>query len=308
MNYADWLKTVPVEIREDPLWKQKGLVLANVPMPGVEVTEHETRNTIESKSVLILAVTLLLTACSSSALDWPQFRGPAGNGCAPQADPPVTWSETNNIAWKVRITGRGRSSPIILGEQIWLTTAVEKGVVRTNIRSDDMQIAEHVSLRTVCLDRATGKSLWEATLFEVPHPDPVHWLNSWATPTPVAEPGRVYCDFGTYGTVCLDAAIGKVIWQQQLKLDHQVGPGSSPILWRDRLFLVRDGRDTQYVAALDKNTGQTLWKTERPPLTGSSGELKKSFCTPLLLEQGGEAQLIAPGAQWAVAYEPLTGK
>jgi len=189
-----------------------------------------------------------------------------------------------------------------------VTTAVEQGVVRTNIRSDDMQIAEHVSLRTVCLNRATGKILWETTLFDVSHPDPVHWLNSWATPTPVVEPGRVYCDFGTYGTVCLDAVTGKLIWQQQLKLDHQVGPGSSPILWRDRLFLVRDGRDAQYVAALDKNTGQTLWKTERPPLTGSSGDLKKSFCTPLLLEQAGEVQLLAPVAQWAVAYEPNTGK
>jgi len=281
-----------------------------VPIPETAFTEHGTLNTVHTTwnplPALGLVATLLLVT-SSSALDWPQFRGPAGNGCAPQADPPVAWSEINNIAWKVRLTGRGRSSPIILGERIWLTTAVEQGVVRTNIRSDDMQVAEHVSLRTECLDRATGKSVWEATLFDVPHPDPVHWLNSWATPTPVAELGRVYCDFGTYGTVCLDAATGKVIWKQQLKLDHQVGPGSSPILWHDRLFLVRDGRDAQYVAALDKNTGQTLWKTERPPLTGS-GELKKSFCTPLVVEQGDEAQVVAPGAQWTVAYEPATGK
>jgi len=93
-----------------------------------------------------------------------------------------------------------------------------------------------------------------------------------------------------------------------MRLDHQVGPGSSPIVWRNQLFLVRDGRDAQYVAALDKNTGQVVWKTERPPLTASSGDLKKSFCTPLIVKQDGETQLVVPGAQWAVAYEPLTGK
>src|SRR5205823_4898431 len=147
-------------------------------MPATELTEHGTRNTEHatwnpSPALAIVATLLLVT--SSSALDWPQFRGPAGNGCAPQADPPLIWSETNNIAWKVRLTGRGRASPIILAERIWLTTAVEQEVVRTNIRSDDMQIAEHMSLRTVSLDRGTGKSVWEATLLDVPHPDPVHW-------------------------------------------------------------------------------------------------------------------------------------
>ena len=253
---------------------------------------------------------LALLLCSGHALavDWPQFRGPAGDGCAPSADPPLVWNESSNLAWKVQLTGRGRSSPIVLGERIWLTAAVEQGVVRTNIRSDDMQVAEHVWLRTTCLDRATGKTVWETALFDVPHPDPVHWLNSWATPTPAAEPGRVYCDFGTYGTVCLEAGTGKLLWQQQLRLDHQVGPGSSPVLWRDRLFLVRDGRDAQYVAALDKNTGQVLWKTQRPPLNASVGELKKSFCTPLVLDQNSRVQVIAPGAQWAVAYDPLNGK
>ncbi len=301
MNYTDWLKTVPAQIREDPLWNP------SVPMPEPEFTEHGARSTEHIPSVPLLALTLLL-CCSASALDWPRFRGPTGDGSAPSAQPPIAWSETTNVAWKVRLNGRGRSSPITLGDRLWLTAAVEQGVVRTNIRSDDMQVAEHVSLRAACLDTATGRSLWDVVLFDVVHPDPVHWLNSWATPTPVAEPGRVYCDFGTYGTVCLEASTGKVLWKQQLRLDHQVGPGSSPVLWRDRLFLVRDGRDAQYVAALDKNTGQTIWKTERPPLTGSSGDLKKSFCTPLVLEQGDQAQVVAPGAQWAVAYELLTGK
>lgn len=253
-------------------------------------------------------VALVIGVRVACALDWPQFRGPSGDGVAPKADPPIVWSKTTNLAWKVALPGRGRSSPVVLGEMIWLTTAVEQGVVRTNIRSDDMQIAEHVWLKSLCLEAKTGKILWEKQLFDVPHPDPVHWLNSWATPTPVVERGRVYCDFGTYGTVCLDASTGELIWKQRLALDHQVGPGSSPVLWKDRLFLIRDGRDAQYVAAIDKKNGEILWKTERPPLVASSGELKKSFCTPMILQQPGGVQVVAPGAQWAVAYEPMTGK
>ena len=245
---------------------------------------------------------------STRPSDWPQFRGPTGDGVAPGADPPLVWSETTNVAWKISPPGRGRSSPILLGDRIWLTTALEQGVVRTRIGPDDMQVAEHVSLRVLCVDRATGTNLWETTLYDIPRPDPVHWLNSWATPTPVAEPGRVYCDFGTYGTACLEAATGKVLWRQQLRLNHQVGPASSPVLWRDRLFLVRDGRDAQYVGALDKNTGQTLWKTDRPPIAVHSADLKKSFCTPLIVETPSQVQVVAPGAHWAVAYDALNGK
>ncbi len=257
--------------------------------------------------VASLAGVTPLIADGSPALNWPSFRGPGGDGLALGTKLPVVWSETTNITWKVSVTGRGRSSPVVLKDHIWLTTAVERGVVRKYIGPDDMQTAEHVSLRAVCLSRESGKALWEVTLFDVPNPDPVHWLNSWATPTPVAELGRLYCDFGTHGTVCLDAATGKVLWQHQLRLDHQVGPGSSPVLWQDRLILVRDGRDAQYVTALDKHTGKTLWKTERPPINTSSPNLKKSFSTPLIIEADGTAQVVAPGAHWTVAYDPRNG-
>jgi outer membrane protein assembly factor BamB len=248
-----------------------------------------------------------LFSTSAAALNWPQFRGSTGDGRAPSANPPIVWSATSNVTWKVELNGRGRSSPVTFGERIFLTAAVEQGVVRKKIEGDDMQTAEHVALLAVCLDRSTGKTLWEKTLFDVPQPAPVHWFNSWATPTPVTEKGRVYCDFGTFGTVCLNSQDGKLIWKEQLAIDHQVGPGSSPIVWKDLLFLVRDGRDVQYVAALDKNTGKLRWKTPRPPLTASSDNLKKSFSTPIVLE-GKETQVIIPGAQWVVAYEPFTGK
>jgi outer membrane protein assembly factor BamB len=242
------------------------------------------------------------------ALDWPQFRGPHGDGRADGANPPLRWSEGANVVWKTPVTGRGRSSPIILGDRVWLTTAVEKGVRRTRIGPDDMQTAEHVSLLAVCLDKVAGKAVWETVLFEVDNPDPVHWLNSWATPTPVAEAGRVYCDFGTFGTACLDAATGQALWKGRTPLDHQVGPGSSPVLHGDLLILVRDGRDAQFLTALDKRTGKTVWRTDRPSIRTSSPNLKKSFATPLLVTEGAKVQLISPGPHWTVAYEPLSGR
>lgn len=240
--------------------------------------------------------------------NWPQFRGPRGDSTAADADPPIEWSETNNVAWKTALPGRGRSSPVLLGDRLWLTTALERGVRRTRIGPDDMQTAEHVTLKALCLDRASGKILWDVTLFDVDQPDPVHWLNSWATPTPAVEPGRLYCDFGTFGTACLDAATGEVVWKRRLPLDHQVGPGSSPVIYQNLLVLVRDGRDAQYVTALDKATGRTAWQTDRPPIKTSGANLKKSFCSPLVFRSGGRIQMVVPGPHWVVSYDPATGK
>jgi len=257
---------------------------------------------------LPLPVALVSAGIMCANADWPQFRGPRGDGSADAAHPPLRWSETENVGWKVALPGRGRSSPVVQGDRLWLTTATERGIRRTRIGPDDMQTAEHVAFGAVCVDGRTGDVRWEATLRELEHPDPVHWLNSWATPTPVVEAGRLYCDFGTFGTACLDAETGRVMWQERLPVDHQVGPGSSPVLYRDLLLLVRDGRDTQYVAAVDKRTGRTVWRTDRPPIKASSNNLKKSFSTPLLIQAAGKTQLVSPGAQWVVAYAPETGQ
>lgn len=256
----------------------------------------------------VLLAAILAAGHADADQDWPQFRGPHGDGTSAARNVPLTWSESNNIAWKVTVPGRGRSSPVVMEDRVWLTTALEQGVIRTNIKSDDMQTAEHVTLQAVCLDAKQGKELWRTTLFEVDKPAPVHWFNSWATPSPVIEKGRLYCDFGTFGTACLDARDGKILWQTCLPLDHQVGPGSSPVLWRDLLILVRDGRDAQYVTALDKQTGRTVWKTDRPPIDTSKGDLKKCFTTPLLIASGKGTQLLSPGARWVVSYDPDTGK
>ncbi|MCY3020687.1 MAG: PQQ-binding-like beta-propeller repeat protein, partial [Planctomycetota bacterium] len=238
---------------------------------------------------------------------WPQFRGPTADGIAPNADPPTEWSETKNIAWKVALPWHGKSSPVLQGDRIWLTTCVEQNMKRTRIGPDDMQVAAHVTFGAACLSATDGKTVWQTTLADIDNPAPVHCLNSWATPTPVLEAGKLYCDFGTFGTACVNAEDGKIAWQQKVPLDHQVGPGSSPALCGNALVLVRDGRDAQYMAALDKATGQQMWKTNRPPLTGS-GDTKKSFSSPLQITSGGTTQVVSVGARWVVSYDPASGK
>lgn len=234
--------------------------------------------------------------------DWTSFRGP--NQGHADADPPAEWSETKNVAWKTAVPGRGRSSPVLLGGKLFVTRAIERGVVRKRIGPDEMQTAEHAALGAACLDAATGRILWEVTLREWPNPDPVHWFNSWATPTPAVEPGRLYCDFGGQGTFCLDTESGKVIWETSIPMDHQVGPGSSLLLHQGRLILVRDGRQEQAVLALDAATGGTVWKTPRPPVAAGSGNAKKSFSSPIV----ADGKIVASGPHWLVAYEPADGK
>jgi outer membrane protein assembly factor BamB len=240
--------------------------------------------------------------------DWPQFRGPTGDGIAVATNLPLTWSPTQNVAWKAAVPGRGRSSPVLLGDRIWLTTAIETGLRTFADGPDQMQQADRVVIEVVCLDRATGRQVFQVELFAVEKPAAVNSLNSYATPTPVVEPGRLYCDFGTFGTACLDAGTGRVLWRRQLPLDHHHGPRSSPVLYHNLLVLVRDGRNQQFVTALDKQTGKTVWKTDRPSIRSPIPEFHKSFSTPLVFEANGPVQMVVPGAQWLVAYEPETGK
>ena len=128
-----------------------------------------------------------------------------------------------------------------------------------------------MALRAVCVHRDTGKLLRNVEVFRVEQPSRKHAQNSHASPTPALETGRVYVHFGTYGTACLDTTTGKILWQNlELKLEHETGPGSSPILWRDKLIFHCDGADVRFIVALDKATGKIAWKTPR------SGEINKS--------------------------------
>jgi outer membrane protein assembly factor BamB len=118
---------------------------------------------------------------------------------------------------------------------------------------------------------------------------------------------HVYCDFGAMGTACVEHATGKVRWSRRLAIEHQVGPGSSPVLYGDTLIVVRDGCDQQYLAALNRTTGETVWRTPRPSLATPVAVYRKAFSTPLIFSHDGRPQMVVLGAQWIVSYEPDTG-
>jgi outer membrane protein assembly factor BamB len=171
-----------------------------------------------------------------------------------------------------------------------------------------LTVAGPVSMRLVCLNRRDGKQHYDVELFHYDVPEPLHKINSYASPTPVIEGDRIYCHFGTYGTACVDATSGKTLWTRRFEIDHMVGPGSSPILHGKLLILTCDGCDKQFIVAVDKQTGETVWKVDRPPIDTKVGDMRKSFCTPLIVKHGGREQMIVPGAQWFVSYNPQTGK
>lgn len=245
----------------------------------------------------VVAVAALLLAGLSPAAashDWPQFRGPTADGCALGGDLPLKWSEQDNIRWKTRIHDRGHSSPVVWGAQVWVTTATEDGT----------------RLFAVACDRATGRILHDVPVFEVAKPETINSLNTYATPTPVIEEGRIYVHFGTYGTACLDTSNGQKLWQRtDLHCTHIQGPASSPILCGKLLILDFAGGDVQFLTALDKATGKTVWSRNRSEDLSRLGSplLRKGHCTPLLIEVAGQPQLFSPASHAAYAYDPATG-
>ncbi len=225
--------------------------------------------------------------------NWPQFRGPDGQGHSLASGVPLHWSETDGVVWKTPIHGRGWSSPVVWGDQIWLTTATDDGT----------------QLFAICVDAATGRILKDVKLFNVEKPEPIRAYNSFASPTPVIEAGRVYVTFGSSGTACLDTADGNVIWQRRdLPCRHFRGAGSSPILFENLLLLHFDGYDYQYIAAMDKQTGKTVWRRDRDVNFGTNdGDMKKAFSTPLVINIAGQLQLISPCSKATLAYDPRSG-
>lgn len=233
------------------------------------------------------------TSVLTAGENWPQFRGPRGTGHGDAVGLPIEWNETENVRWKTAIHGKGWSSPVVWGNQVWLTTATPEG---------------H-EFFAVGVDRDTGKIVHNVKVFTVAKPEFCHPFNSYASPTPVIEAGRVYIHFGTYGTACLDTASGKILWtRQDLHCDHFRGPGSSPILYGDLLFVHFDGVDVQFVVALDKNTGKTVWQKTRAIEYPDNPDMKKAYGTPLVLEVKGKPQLISPAAAATIAYDPRTGE
>jgi outer membrane protein assembly factor BamB len=251
-----------------------------------------------------LLIAPILALATTASADWSDFRGPTFDGHAPAGVRlPLQWSETNNVTWKTAIPHKGWSTPVILGKQIWLTTASEDG---------------H-DFFAICVDAGSGKILFNERLFHTDTPEPLgNKLNSYASPSPVIEAGRVYVHFGSYGTACLDTSSFKVLWKRDdLPCKHFRGPGSSPALFDDLLILTMDGIDVQYLVALDKKSGKTVWKTDRTanwndieadgqPRGG--GDFRKAYSTPLIVNFKSAKQMITVGSKAAYAHDPTTGK
>lgn len=244
---------------------------------------------------------VMFAACGW-ADNWPEFRGPKGNGHAQARNLPVTWSETNNVRWKTAIHGKAWSSPVIWGNQIWMTTAPEDGT----------------RLYAVCVDRDSGKILRDTKLFDVATPQFCHKFNSYASPTPAIEEGRVYLTFGSPATACLDTKTGAVLWERRdIECNHYRAAGSSPIIYKDLLIVAYDGSDHQFIMAFDKKTGKTAWRTPRSidfkdlgpdGKPQAEGDFRKAFATAHVADIDGKPTLLSIGAKAFYAYEPDTGQ
>jgi outer membrane protein assembly factor BamB len=228
-----------------------------------------------------MALLLILLLFAS---DWPQFRGPTGQGLSDEHNLPLTWSETNHVRWKTAIPGKGWSSPVVQGDRIWLTTATEEGK----------------SLRAISVDRNTGTIVVNVEIFRVKSLAHINSKNSYASPTPVLDGDRIYVHFGALGTACLTPS-GEIVWKTRLEYDNgEHGPGGSPVLYQDLLIVSCDGQDVQFVVALDKLTGKVRWKKTR--------EGYQAYTTPLVVSLPAGDQIISPGAFRAISYDPRTGK
>jgi len=259
-----------------------------------------------TRTLIVLWLALLngLSVCAED-MNWPQFRGPRGDGTSSSTGLPLHWSDRSGgygIKWKTAIHGRAWSSPVIWGPQIWVTSATEDGR----------------ELFAVCVERDSGKIVRDLKLFDVTTPQFAHKFNTYASPTPVIEEGRVYMTFGSPGIACLDTQTGKVLWtRRDLECNHYRGAGSSPILYENLFILNFDGSDHQFVIALDKKTGRTIWQRNRSVdykdlapdgRVQSEGDFRKAFATCQIASLDGRPTLLSQGAKAFYAYEPLTGE
>ena len=235
-----------------------------------------------------------INAGFSQESNWTHFRGSSLNGISTADNIPLNWDESTT-GWKTEIHGMGHSSPVIYGNQIWVTTATSDGK----------------ELYAVCTDYRTGKIIYDIKVFTPEALFGKHSINTYASPTPCIEEGFIYVHYGSSGTACINTSDGSIVWKRtDLKCKHVQGPGSSPVLYKNLLILHFEGTDVRYIIALEKSTGKTVWKTDRPeePYKPLPEIGKKAYVTPLILKVKGRDLLISNGSAVCCAYEPLTGK
>lgn len=258
---------------------------------------------------------LSFLAGKASAGNWPQWRGQDGTGTSTEKNLPSEWSPTKNIKWKTPIDGRAHSSPIVWGNKVFITTAVEgpevpgAKAVKHTIDGKDFMHPDSVganrkqAFKVICLDRDSGKILWQETAWEGTPFDDRHRKSSYAASTPATDGKMVYAFFGAEGLYAYDFK-GKLAWKAQLGNIGTVGmgTGTSPILF-DKVVIVQadeENGEASFIVALDKKTGKEVWKTPR--------KVQISWSTPLLVRTGSRAELIASGTESIVSYDPSTGK
>jgi outer membrane protein assembly factor BamB len=240
-----------------------------------------------------MIVHLLLACLLASAGQWPEFRGPTGQGHAIETGVPLEWSESRNVVWKTPVPGRGWSSPVVADGRIWLTTSTESVEGRRR----------GVSLRLLAFDILKGREVVNAEVFRIDRPEPLNGKNSYASPTPIVDGDRVYVHFGAQGTAALTAS-GEVVWRTRLDYQSQHGNGGSPVRFNDLLIINCDGNGGDgdaYVVALDVKTGKTRWKAAR------RSPADQAYTTPLVVRAGDRDQIVSVGAYRTVSYDPANG-
>ena len=248
------------------------------------------------KGFIFLSITVASCLVIEANEQWSQFRGHFGNGIIKSTSAPINWSENTNIDWKTPIHDRGWSSPVIWNDQIWMTTATKDGN----------------KMYAICVNKLSGKIEHDIHVFDVKSPQAITNENTYASPTPVVEEGRVYVHFGTYGTACISTKDGQILWKRRdLNCDHEIGagPASSPFIYNNFLIFNVDGRAVQYVIALNKETGETAWKTNRSvDFSDVQVNQRKAYGTPFIIPRGNSNQMVSIGAKGVYSYDPENGK
>ena len=265
--------------------------------------------------VSLMAAGLSVFSRQAAAGNWPQWRGPDGSGISNEKNLPSEWSPTKNIKWKTPIEGRAHSSPIVWGNRVFLTTAIEGAEVpgakaakhvlgdKEFVHPDSIGANRKHTFKVLSLDRDTGKVIWQATAWEGTPYDDRHRKSSYAASTPATDGKMVYAFFGSEGLYAYDFK-GKLAWKAQVGNLATLGMGTatSPILYENLVILQcdEDNGTASFIVALDKKTGKEVWKTPR--------KIQVSWSTPLLVRTSTRAELIASGTEAIIAYDPATGK
>jgi len=236
---------------------------------------------------IALSLLLALSGFAVRAEDWPEFRGPTGQGHSTERGLPLEWSESRNVLWKTPVPGLGWSSPVVAGGRLWMTSAVRE--------------RNGASLRALAYDIDTGHETVNVEVFRIRSAALLNAKNSHASPTPIVAGDRVYVHFGAEGTAALSLS-GEIVWKARVPYENQHGTGGSPVLYDDLLIFNCDGWDAAFVVALDARTGKVRWKTNR------RYPADQAYTTPLVIRVGDRDQLVSVGAHRAAAYEPRSGK